>query len=114
MAETNLTDRGEGKHVVNSRGDKIGMVTKVHDNTAFVDPDPRLIDAISSKLGWGDVDEEYELQHDRIETVTDDKIRLTELAISRPPLFSHSTSYISVSTSETPWQLSKPRLKSPQ
>lgn len=80
MAEMNLTDDDEGKQVVNSAGDDVGRITEVRDGKAYVNPDPGITDTISSKLGWGDADEkeEYELQPDRIETVTDDEIRLED------------------------------------
>ena len=79
MDRTNLTTDDAGKKVVNSRGEKIGMVTEVEDGTAFVNPDPGIADTIKSKLGWGDADEDdYELHSDRIHTITDDEIRLKD------------------------------------
>ena len=77
MERTNITDDDEGKRVVNSTGEKIGMVTGVRAGTAYVDPDPGITDSIRSKLGWGDVDQDdFALQEDRIEAITDDEIRL--------------------------------------
>ena len=80
MARANLTDEDEGKAVVNSAGDKIGMVQEVRGGNAHVNPDPGITDKISSKLGWGDADttETYELQSTRVETITDDEIRLKD------------------------------------
>lgn len=79
MADTNLTDDDEGKQVVNSAGDDVGQITEVRGGKAYVNPDPGITDTISSKLGWGDADEEeYELQSNRIDTVTDDEIRLKD------------------------------------
>jgi len=77
---TNVTDEDEGKSVVNSAGDEVGIVDEVRSGTAYVNPDPGITDKISSKLGWGDADEQesYELQSTRIDTVTDDEIRLEE------------------------------------
>ena len=41
------------------------------------DFDPNLTDTIKSKLGWGESDEEtYRLEASRIDTVTDDEVRL--------------------------------------
>lgn len=72
-----VTDDDEGKSVVDSSGKKIGMVTEVRDGTAFVDADPGITDTIRSKLGWGDADkDDYALQEDRIDTITDDEVRL--------------------------------------
>lgn len=79
MARNNITEDDEGKTVVNSAGEKVGVVTGVRGGTAYVDPDPGLTDSVKSKLGWSDVDEEdYPLQQDRIDTITDDEVRLTQ------------------------------------
>lgn len=77
MARTNITEEDEGKSVVNSTGEKIGMVTGVKAGTAYVDPDPGITDSIRSKLGWSDIDQDdFALQADRVDTITDDEIRL--------------------------------------
>lgn len=74
----NLSEEDEGKQIVDSNGQQIGMVTTVESGTAYVDPDPDLTDSIKSTLGWGDVDQDdYKLESDQIETVTDDEIRLS-------------------------------------
>lgn len=80
MDRTTLNEEDKGKSVVNSRGDKVGMVTEVEHGTAHVNPDPGITDTIASKLGWGsaDEDETYELDSSRVDTVTDDEIRLNE------------------------------------
>ena len=73
----NLTEEDEGKKVVDSSGDEIGIVSGVRGGTAYVDPNPDLTDSIKSRLGWGDVDQDdYPLDDSQIETVTDDEIRL--------------------------------------
>ena len=72
-----LSDSDEGKKVVNARSENIGRVIEVDGGTAHVDPDPDLTDTVKSKLGWGESDEEtYRLQGSRIDTVTDDEVRL--------------------------------------
>jgi hypothetical protein len=72
-----LSDSDEGKKVVNASGESIGRVVEVRGDTAHVDPDPGMTDTIKSKLGWGESDEEtYRLQASRIDTVTDDEVRL--------------------------------------
>lgn len=77
MARMHVTDDDEGKNVVDSSGETIGMVTEVRDGTAYVNADPGITDAIRSKLGWGDADkDDYALQKGRIDTITDDEIRL--------------------------------------
>ena len=77
MERNHVTDDDEGKAVVDSSGQKIGMVSEVKSGTAYVDADPSLTDSIRSKLGWGDADDDdYALAKDRIDTVTDDEVRL--------------------------------------
>jgi len=77
MARTNLTHDDKGKRVVNSTGDEIGMISEVEGDMAYVDPDPGITDTIRSKLGWDDRDQDhYALEPDRVDTVTDDEVRL--------------------------------------
>lgn len=72
-----ITDDDEGKTVVNQQGESIGLVSGVRGGKAYVDPDPGLADKIKSKLGWEDVDEDdYHLDDDQIDTITDDEVRL--------------------------------------
>ncbi|ACM58031.1 hypothetical protein [Halorubrum lacusprofundi] len=72
-----LSDKDEGKHVVNKAGKKIGMVSRVEGNHAYVDPDPGITDTIKSKLGWGDADEDtYPVDESDIESMDDDEIKL--------------------------------------
>ena len=79
MERKHVTDDDQGKRVVDSTGQEIGMVTEVKSGTAYVNADPSLTDSIRSKLGWGDADEgDYTLDEDRIHTVTDDEIRLKD------------------------------------
>jgi len=73
----NLTNDDQGKHVVNSNGDTVGMISKVEGNTAHVDPDPGITDKIRSTLGWEDKDaDEYALTGDHISEITNDEVRL--------------------------------------
>lgn len=77
MEEPVITEDDQGKDVVNADGDKIGIVTEIRNDVAYVDPDPGLGENITSKLGWGGADEEdYPLERSNIEEVTDDQIRL--------------------------------------
>jgi len=78
--DTNITDDDEGKKVIGADGEEVGRVVEVSHGTAHVDPDPGVSDTIMSKLGGGDSgDEAYPLQEERIESVTDDEIRLGAL-----------------------------------
>jgi hypothetical protein len=76
MSTTNITDDDEGKEVVTSDGDSVGMVTEVRGGAAYVDPDPDMVDRLKSKLDWGDTDGGYPIQADDVADVTDDQIRL--------------------------------------
>lgn len=79
MERTNVTEDDEGKKVVNTRGDKIGMVTEIRHGTAYVNPDPGITDTIRSKLGWDEADEDdYALDESRIASVNDNEIRLKD------------------------------------
>ena len=77
MERKHVTDDDQGKAVVDSSGQKIGMVTEVKSGTAYVNANPGIADTIRSKLGWGDADEDdYALEEDHIDIITDDEIRL--------------------------------------
>lgn len=80
MERDHITDDDQGKRVVDASGNDIGMVTEVKSGTAYVNADPGLTDKIRSKLGWNeaDHDEDYPLKQDRVDTVTDDEIRLSD------------------------------------
>lgn len=74
MSSIQLTEEDEGKRVVSTDGDNVGMITEVRGGTAYVDPDPGMFDSIKSKLNWGDADEEsYPLSGDKVAEVTDDE-----------------------------------------
>ena len=75
--DQNISEHDEGKRVVDHEGNEIGMITDVRSGTAYVDPDPGVTETVMSKLGWEDVDQEdYPLDETRIDTITDDEIRL--------------------------------------
>lgn len=75
--EVVLTEEDEGKPVIDAGGEAIGMVEEVREGTAYVDPDPGIVDRIRMKLGWGEADEEdYPIGEENIEEVTDDEVRL--------------------------------------
>lgn len=79
MQQTTLTDDDEGKPVVNATGDEIGIVSEIRNGNAHVKPDPSITDKIKAKLGWDQADEEsYHLEERRIDSVTDDEIRLNQ------------------------------------
>jgi len=80
MADRITVDESfEDKHVINARGERVGIVSGVRGGTAYVDPDPGIADQVKSLLGWNDVDDDDRpLREDAIERVTDDEIHLRE------------------------------------
>lgn len=72
-----LTEKDEGKKVVNANGDTIGRISDFRAGRAYVDPDAGITDRIMSRLGWDDDDEdEYMLEEDEVDSITDDEVRL--------------------------------------
>jgi hypothetical protein len=72
-----LTSEDEGKDVVDTEGDKIGVVQSVEAGTAYVNPDPGITDEFKSAFGWGDSSEDtYALDDHQIEAVTDDSLQV--------------------------------------
>lgn len=62
MAVIGFTKEDVGKPVVDTKGERVGRIVDTRGETAYVDPDPDVVDTIKSKLGWTDTDEEnYEL-----------------------------------------------------
>jgi len=77
MTTHTFTEADEGKRVVNASGDKIGVVSGVRNDDVYVDADPSISDRIRARLGWEHVDEDdYVLDQQKIDTVTDAEIRL--------------------------------------
>lgn len=74
---TVFTEDDEGKKVVSSN-EKVGMVTEVVGDVAYVDPDTGLAETIRSKLGSTEKDsDDFELDSDRVAEITDREVRLT-------------------------------------
>lgn len=72
-----LTSEDEGKILVDVEGEEFGVVTDVEENTAWVDPDPDLGDAVLAALGWSERDEDdYTVEGDLVDTVTEGEIRV--------------------------------------
>jgi len=69
----------EGKTVVTADGDEVGTVQKIDENMAHVQPKGSLSRSIRRRLGWAEDDQDvYEVQHDRVERISDDEIHLKE------------------------------------
>ena len=74
-----LTSKEQGKRVVNTDGETVGMVSNVDEssNKAYVNPDPNIAEKIMSRLGWDKVDEDsYAIEQHQVDSITDDEIRL--------------------------------------
>lgn len=77
MSTANLTDDDEGKRVVTTDGDEVGVITEVRAGTAYVEPDPGMFDKIKAKLDWGEAGEDtYPIGAADVTDVTDDEVRL--------------------------------------
>lgn len=76
-----LTDRDEGKDVVDASGEEVGMVVEVDEaeEMAHVDPHPGLTERIKAKLDMGEADgDAYRLWEEQISRITDDRVELQE------------------------------------
>lgn len=77
MSSAQFVDDDEGKRVVSSDGEEVGIITEVRRGTAYVDPDPNVFETLKSKLNWAKADEDtYPLSADQVREVTDDEVRL--------------------------------------
>jgi len=75
---TQIPDDAVGRDIVDADGNQVGIATAVKHGTAYVDADPGITDKIRTRLGWEDTSEEdYPLQEEAIDTITDDEIRLS-------------------------------------
>lgn len=73
-----LTTEDEGKFLVDSEGEQLGVVTAVEDGTAYVEPDPSITEAVTQAFGWGDADaDDIEVPPEAVDTVTDEEVRVS-------------------------------------
>jgi hypothetical protein len=73
-----LTGEDKGKVLIDTEGEGFGVVTDVEDNTAYVDPDPGLGEAVLAALGRADRDDDaLVIEGEIIETVSDEEVRLS-------------------------------------
>ena len=73
-----ITPEDEGKPVVDSGDEQVGVVAEVRGDTAYVEFDPGITDEVKNRLGFGDATGEntYPVEEDRIDAVADDKVVL--------------------------------------
>ncbi|WP_440763905.1 hypothetical protein [Natronorubrum sp. DTA7] len=76
----NFTVDGEGKPVVNTNGQEIGIVRDVDAGVACVEPGPEMTDSIKSRLRRdrevADGMENYRIDEEYVNEVTPEEIRL--------------------------------------
>lgn len=76
-SRTTVTAEDEGKPIVID-GDTVGRIVSVEGGTAYIAPDPSLTETVFAKLGWEEPrDDDYPLETDSIEKITDEEIRLS-------------------------------------
>lgn len=72
---TEVTSDDRGKTVVDEAGEEIGVVSRVENETAYVDPRPGFFDRIGAKLGWGGRKEETQpLEAEHVNEIDRDRI----------------------------------------
>ncbi len=77
MAVIEFTKEDVGKTVVDARGDSVGKIVDTQGGSAYVEPDPGLLDEVKSHLGWrGGMEDNQELLGKYVEEVTADEVRL--------------------------------------
>ncbi|AGB37002.1 hypothetical protein [Natronococcus occultus] len=69
-----LDDDDVGKTVVDESDERIGIVTAVEGDTAYVDPEPGLADRLKAKLNWLERDDDRPVRRSRIGDITDDEL----------------------------------------
>ncbi|ELY52245.1 hypothetical protein [Natronolimnohabitans innermongolicus] len=76
----NLTVDDEGKRVVNTNGQEVGIIDEVGTGVAYVEPGAEMSESIKSRLSRdrdvADGMERYHLDEDHIEEITGDEVRL--------------------------------------
>jgi hypothetical protein len=76
---TQPEDGDEGKDVVGTDGETIGIVSAVKEGTLYVEVDPGLVGSLVNRLGWGTEDGSKPIPDGRIERIDEEVvIRTTE------------------------------------
>ncbi|ELY47544.1 hypothetical protein [Natronorubrum sulfidifaciens] len=71
--DTTLTDDDVGKTVVDAAGKELGIVAKVDDNRAAVDPNPSIAEQVLASLGIeGEDEEDYVVTESMLESIGDE------------------------------------------
>lgn len=78
---TVLSTADEGKFLMDTEGEQIGVVTEVDaaDQTAFVEPDPSIAEAMIQGFGFGAADnDDITVPAEAVATVTDSELRVAK------------------------------------
>ncbi|MDL5362158.1 DUF2171 domain-containing protein [Halalkalicoccus sp. NIPERK01] len=73
---TRPTEDDEGKNVIDSTGERIGIVASVESGTIHVETDPGLTDSIKATLGWGDTEDTQTIDASHVAEISDDTVHL--------------------------------------
>ncbi|WP_394739149.1 hypothetical protein [Natronococcus roseus] len=72
-----LSDDEVGKKVIDAEGKELGIVAKVEDDRASVDPNPSVAEHLLAKIGVeGEDDEDYLVTESMVDRVDDDTVVL--------------------------------------
>ncbi|WP_312910823.1 hypothetical protein [Natronosalvus caseinilyticus] len=74
-----------GKTVENDEGTAVGVVVSVEDDTAFVEPDPGIVDSLRAALGWSSDPQDAVPLHESDVRAVDETIRLEAFPSSEGP-----------------------------
>lgn len=74
-----------GKTVENDEGGAVGVVVSVEDDTAFVEPDPGVVDSLRAALGWSSDPQDAVPLHESDVRTVDETIRLEAFPSSEGP-----------------------------
>lgn len=76
-ASIELTEDDQGKDVVDSMGEQVGIVADVEADTVYIDPEPGFTDRLKARFGWGEPDQDaYPVNSSQFSEVTDDEVVL--------------------------------------
>lgn len=76
-----LTEDDVGKRVESADGDEIGVVAEIDGETAYVDPEPGMINTIKAVFDWeGSADQTVPLADDAVKQITDESVKLETAA----------------------------------
>lgn len=70
----NLTERDEGKRVVDTEGERIGEIAEFDRGVAYVDPDEQLPEWVQQETRRDEGD--YVLKNSMVHSVTEEEIRV--------------------------------------